>query len=76
MSRAIVVNLCAILLLLSILFDRLRQCCGHLSLLKQSFDPELLQSEKKELALEDVFQSLDIANSSGLNKNLLLFFDV
>lgn len=45
---------------LLVMLLRLRQCCGHLNLLKQTFDPELLSNEKKEMALEDMFQSMDI----------------
>lgn len=45
---------------------RMRQCCGHLSLLKGSFDQELLENEKKEIALEHMFQSMAIDDVSGI----------
>nr|XP_039249046.1 transcription termination factor 2-like [Styela clava] len=70
---------------LLVMLLRLRQCCGHLNLLKQSFDPELLSNEKKEMALEDMFQTMDINKTpvkmadinlaSYVGKNKSKYFD-
>ncbi|XP_078490127.1 transcription termination factor 2-like [Ciona intestinalis] len=50
---------------LLVMLLRLRQCCGHLHLLQGAFDPELLQKEKEEIAVEDLFQSMSIGASSS-----------
>uniref|UniRef100_H2YHJ5 SNF2 N-terminal domain-containing protein n=1 Tax=Ciona savignyi TaxID=51511 RepID=H2YHJ5_CIOSA len=50
---------------LLVMLLRLRQCCGHLHLLQGSFDPELLQKEKEDIAVEDLFQSMNIGAESA-----------
>uniref|UniRef100_H2YHJ4 Transcription termination factor 2 n=1 Tax=Ciona savignyi TaxID=51511 RepID=H2YHJ4_CIOSA len=58
---------------LLVMLLRLRQCCGHLHLLQGSFDPELLQKEKEDIAVEDLFQSMNIGgNIHPLSLDFLL----
>nr|CAB3267348.1 transcription termination factor 2-like [Phallusia mammillata] len=52
---------------LIVMLLRLRQCCGHLHLLQKSFDPEILEKEKQDVAVEDLLQSLTIGESGKSN---------
>jgi len=54
-------------------FCRLRQCCGHLNLLQNKFDPEVLEKEKQDVAIEDLFQSLSIQKSRLTYGNVFQF---
>ncbi|XP_076802366.1 transcription termination factor 2-like isoform X3 [Clavelina lepadiformis] len=55
---------------LLVMLLRLRQCCGHLSLLGKSFDQDLLEKEKESIAVEDLFRSMNLNDESSFCKSL------
>jgi len=50
---------------LLVMLLRLRQCCCHLSLLKNVVDQDLLEKDKSEVAFEDLFSSMSIGKKSS-----------
>jgi len=54
---------------LLVLVLRLRQCCGHLSLMCEQIDPELCKSEGIDIPLDEQFGNMSIDQDSPLFKN-------
>jgi len=55
---------------LLVLLLRLRQCCCHLSLLKDVVDPDILEKDKSEVAFEDLFSSMSIGKEKSSSSSL------